>query len=77
MRERTRTTAAVVGGAVVSVLTALSLGTVRWNHETNRGFLRGLEGLRAAAESIGEADEARRCDEFLYQLDPGWDRRPD
>jgi len=40
-------------------------------------LLRGLEGLRAAAESIGEADEARRCDEFIYQLDPGWDRRPD
>jgi uncharacterized protein DUF3151 len=52
-------------------------GYVRWSHETNRGFLRGLEGLRAAAESIGEADEARRCDEFIYQLDPGWDRRPD
>src|SRR5215813_13958363 len=34
-------------------------GYVRWRHETNRGFLRGLEGLRAAAESIGEADEAR------------------
>ena len=52
-------------------------GYVRWRRETNRGFLRGLEGLRAAAESIGEADEARRCDEFLYQLDPEWDRRPD
>jgi hypothetical protein len=52
-------------------------GYVRWEHETNRGFLRGLEGLRSAAESIGEADEARRCDEFIYQLDPGWDRRPD
>ena len=30
-----------------------------------------LEGLRSAAEPIGEADEASRCDEFLYQLDPG------
>jgi hypothetical protein len=50
-------------------------GYVRWQHETNRGFLRALEGLRASAEAIGEVDEARRCDEFEYQLDPGWDRR--
>ncbi len=52
-------------------------GYVRWRHEPNRGFLRALEGLRAAAESIGEVDEARRCDEFLSQLDPEWDRRSD
>ncbi|HTD50758.1 MAG TPA: DUF3151 family protein [Acidimicrobiia bacterium] len=50
-------------------------GYVRWRHESNRGFLRSLEGLRAAAEAIGEVDEARRCDEFVYQLDPDWDRR--
>lgn len=47
-------------------------GYVRWQHETNRGFLRALEGLRASAEAIGEADEAQRCSEFLRQLDPGW-----
>jgi hypothetical protein len=47
-------------------------GYVRWEHETNRGFLRALEGLRAAAEAIGEADEANRCAEFLRQLDPSW-----
>ncbi|MEY2472438.1 MAG: hypothetical protein QOK28_1767 [Actinomycetota bacterium] len=52
-------------------------GYVRWRHETNRGFLRSLDGLRAAAEQIGEHDEAARCDEFLHQLDPDWDRRPD
>ena len=52
-------------------------GYVRWRNETNRGFLRALEGLRSAAEAIGESDEARRCDEFLYQLDPNWDRRSD
>ena len=52
-------------------------GYVRWSNETNRGFLRALEGLRSAAEAIGEIDEAQRCDEFLYQLDPGWDRRPE
>jgi hypothetical protein len=51
-------------------------GYVRWAHDENRGFLRALEGLRASAEAIGEADEARRCDEFVQQLDPSWDRRP-
>ena len=52
-------------------------GYVRWRNETNRGFLRALEGLRSAAEAIGEVDEAQRCDEFLHQLDPNWDRRSD
>ena len=52
-------------------------GYVRWSHEPNRGFLRALDGLRAAATAIGEADEADRCDEFVHQLDPDWDRRPD
>ena len=47
-------------------------GYVRWREETNRGFLRALDGLRASAEAIGEAEEARRCAEFLRQLDPGW-----
>jgi hypothetical protein len=52
-------------------------GYVRWRHETNRGFLRALDSLRAAAAEIGEADEEERCDLFLHQLDPDWDRRPD
>ncbi len=52
-------------------------GYVRWEHETNRGFVRALDGLRRAAAAIGETDEERRCDEFLHQLDPGWDRRRD
>jgi hypothetical protein len=52
-------------------------GYVRWRHETNRGFLRALDGLRGAAEAIGEQDEARRCRDFLLQLDPDWDRRND
>src|SRR3954465_12874329 len=50
-------------------------GYVRWQHETNRGFLRGLEGLRSAAESIGEADEARRGGEVISQLTPARGRR--
>jgi hypothetical protein len=52
-------------------------GYVRWHHPSNRGFLRALDGLRAAAATIGEDDEERRCAEFLRQLDPDWDRRPD
>ena len=47
-------------------------GYVRWREETNRGFLRALDGLRAEAEAIGETDEAQRCAEFLRQLDPEW-----
>jgi hypothetical protein len=48
-------------------------GYVRWEHETNRGFLRCLVGLRDAAREIGETDEVERIDEFLRQLDPDWD----
>ena len=47
-------------------------GYVRWEHETNRGFLRALDGLRRQAGRIGETDEEARCAEFLHQLDPAW-----
>lgn len=47
-------------------------GYVRWEHPTNRAFLRCLDGLRAAATAIDEADEAERCALFLQQLDPSW-----
>lgn len=50
-------------------------GYVRWRHETNRGFLRSLDGLRRAAGAIGEVAEEERCRDFLHQLDPDWDRR--
>jgi hypothetical protein len=49
-------------------------GYVRWAHEENRGFLRALDGLRRVAGAIGEDDEEARCDEFLHQLEPEWDR---
>jgi hypothetical protein len=49
-------------------------GYVRWEHATNRGFLRALDGLRASAAAIGERDEEARCAEFLHQLEPAWDR---
>jgi hypothetical protein len=48
-------------------------GYVRWRNETNRGFLRALEGLRSKADAIGETDEAERCAQFISQLDPAWD----
>jgi Protein of unknown function (DUF3151) len=47
-------------------------GYVRWEHETNRGFLRSLDGLQRMAAALGEDDEAQRCAEFLRQLDPAW-----
>ena len=47
-------------------------GYVRWEHESNRGFLRALHGLERAAARIGEDDEAERCALFLRQLDPTW-----
>ena len=46
-------------------------GYVRWEHPSNRGFLRCLDGLRRVAGAIGESGEAQRCAEFLNQLDPG------
>ncbi len=47
-------------------------GYVRWEHETNRGFLMALAGLQACAAEIGEHDEDERCAMFLRQLDPSW-----
>jgi hypothetical protein len=45
-------------------------GYVRSAHPENRGFLAALDGLRRTAAAIGETDEADRCGEFLFQLDP-------
>jgi hypothetical protein len=50
-------------------------GFVRWEHDTNRGFLRAPDGLAHTAAAIGENDEAQRCHEFLAQLDPDFARR--
>lgn len=48
-------------------------GYVRWQHDSNQGFLRALDGLRRMAGTIGERDEEDRCATFLMQLDPAWD----
>lgn len=45
-------------------------GPAPWAHEANRGFLRSLYALMRAAAAIGEGVEARRCREFLLELDP-------
>ncbi len=50
-------------------------GMVRWEHPSNRGFLRCVDGLRSSAGALGEHTEEERCTQFLHQLDPGW--RPD
>jgi Protein of unknown function (DUF3151) len=47
-------------------------GYVRWQRESNRGFLRCLDALRQAAAAIDETDEEERCLLFLRQLDPTW-----
>lgn len=46
---------------------------VRWEHETNRGFLRCLGRLRDAANELGENQEVDRLNGFLKELDPTWD----
>ena len=43
---------------------------LRWQDESNRPFLRCLNGLRQAAEAIGESQEVTRISHFLRDLDP-------
>jgi Protein of unknown function (DUF3151) len=45
-------------------------GPIPWEHEANRGFLRSLYLLGAAAAAIGEDDEAARCHQFLRDASP-------
>jgi hypothetical protein len=45
-------------------------GPVPWSHEPNRGFLRCVTALAAAAEAIGESDEQERCTQLLRDCDP-------
>ncbi len=43
---------------------------LRWQDEPNQPFLRCLNGLRQAAEAIGETAEVTRISHFLRDLDP-------
>jgi hypothetical protein len=45
-------------------------GPIPWAHEPNRGFLRSVAALGAAAAAIGEDDEAQRCRQLLVDSDP-------
>jgi hypothetical protein len=45
-------------------------GPVPWSHEPNRGFLRCVTVLAAAAGGIGELDEQERCIQLLRDCDP-------
>jgi uncharacterized protein DUF3151 len=45
-------------------------GPIPWEHEPNRGFLRALHSLGAAAAAIGEEDEVARVAEFLHDSSP-------
>jgi hypothetical protein len=43
---------------------------LRWEHTSNRGFLRCLYGLMRAARAIGETSEVTRIHQFLLDMDP-------
>jgi hypothetical protein len=45
-------------------------GPIPWEHEPNRGFLRALNLLGAAAAAIGEDDEVVRTSDFLRDSSP-------
>jgi hypothetical protein len=45
-------------------------GPIPWEHEPNRGFLRSLYLLGAAAAAIREDNEAARTKEFLREASP-------
>jgi hypothetical protein len=45
-------------------------GPVPWEHLPNRGFLRSLYTLGAAAKAIGEDEEVVRVSEFLADASP-------
>lgn len=45
-------------------------GPIPWSHEPNQGFLRCLAALAAAADAIGDTEEAVRCRDLLVDSDP-------
>jgi hypothetical protein len=45
-------------------------GPIPGTHQPNRGFLRALGALARAAASIGDEEEAARCEAFLRDASP-------
>jgi hypothetical protein len=45
-------------------------GPIPWAHQPNQGFLRALHALAVAAATIGEQEEAARCNTLLADSDP-------
>ncbi len=45
-------------------------GPVPWSHAPNQGFLRALNALGRAADTIGESAEADRIAQFMQDSDP-------
>ncbi len=45
-------------------------GAVPWSHAANQGFLGSVHALGRAAATIGEVDEAQRCQQLLDDCDP-------
>jgi hypothetical protein len=45
-------------------------GPVPWAHAPNRGYLRSVRALAAAAEHVGETDEVTRLGDLLRDGDP-------
>jgi hypothetical protein len=45
-------------------------GPIPSSHQPNRGFLRALAALARAAASIGDEEEAARCEGFLRDASP-------
>ncbi|WP_375501926.1 DUF3151 domain-containing protein [uncultured Jatrophihabitans sp.] len=45
-------------------------GPIPWSHPANRGVLRAIHALGQAAATIGETDEAARCQHLLADSDP-------
>ena len=45
-------------------------GPVPWAHVPNRGYLRSVRALAAAAEHVGETDEVTRLGDLLRDGDP-------
>ena len=74
-RGATRTSASAITAASTGCGSPVGAGSgyVRWKHETNRGFLRALDGpAQRRPRRSARPTKPQRCAEFLHQLAPGW-----